>query len=56
MSITEKSSIYSYGVVVLEILSGCRDVNTQIGDGLHFREWVKKKMESFKTSCYSSCL
>lgn len=43
MNITEKSDVYSYGVVLLEILSGRSAVEPQIGDGLHIVEWVKKK-------------
>ncbi|KAM3361265.1 LRR receptor-like serine/threonine-protein kinase RGI5 [Capsicum galapagoense] len=48
VNITEKSDVYSYGVVLLEILSGRSAVDTQIGDGLHIVEWVKKKMGSFE--------
>ncbi|KAM1456849.1 hypothetical protein ACFX13_034945 [Malus domestica] len=48
MNITEKSDVYSYGVVLLEILSGRSAVQPQIGDGLHIVEWVKKKMGSFE--------
>lgn len=48
MNITEKSDVYSYGVVLLEILSGRSAVENQVGDGLHIVEWVKKKMGSFE--------
>jgi Leucine-rich repeat (LRR) protein len=48
MNITEKSDVYSYGVVLLEILSGRSAVEPQIGDGLHIVEWVKKKMGTFE--------
>lgn len=48
MNITEKSDVYSYGVVLLEILSGRSAIETQVGDGLHIVEWVKKKMSSFE--------
>ncbi|GMN60556.1 hypothetical protein TIFTF001_029644 [Ficus carica] len=48
MNITEKSDVYSYGVVLLEILSGRSAVDPQVGDGLHIVEWVKKKMGSFE--------
>ncbi|KAL5975501.1 hypothetical protein ACLOJK_019823 [Asimina triloba] len=48
MNITEKSDVYSYGVVLLEILTGRSAVEPQIGDGLHIVEWVKKKMGSFE--------
>lgn len=48
MNITEKSDVYSYGVVLLEIISGRSAVEPHIGDGLHIVEWVKKKMGSFE--------
>ncbi|XP_058111052.1 LRR receptor-like serine/threonine-protein kinase RGI5 [Magnolia sinica] len=48
MNITEKSDVYSYGVVLLEILSGRSAVESHVGDGLHIVEWVKKKMGSFE--------
>ncbi|KAL4281764.1 hypothetical protein GQ457_03G029390 [Hibiscus cannabinus] len=38
----------NYGVVLLEILTGRSAVGSQVGDGLHIVEWVKKKMGSFK--------
>ncbi|KAL8030358.1 hypothetical protein ABFX02_14G282200 [Erythranthe guttata] len=47
-NITEKSDVYSYGVVLLEILSGRSAVEPQIGEGMHIVEWVKKKMGSFE--------
>lgn len=48
LNITEKSDVYSYGVVLLEILSGRSAIQPQAGDGLHIVEWVKKKMGSFE--------
>ncbi|KAI3465426.1 hypothetical protein Pfo_022089 [Paulownia fortunei] len=48
VNITEKSDVYSYGVVLLEILSGRSAVEPQIGDGQHIVEWVRKKMGSFE--------
>lgn len=49
MNITEKSDVYSYGVVLLEILSGRSAIENQVmGDGQHIVEWVKKKMGSFE--------
>ncbi|KAJ4847502.1 hypothetical protein Tsubulata_012251, partial [Turnera subulata] len=48
MNITEKSDVYSYGVVLLEIISGRSAVESQVGDGQHIVEWVKKKMGSFE--------
>lgn len=40
--------MYSYGVVLLEILSGRSAIEPQVGDGMHIVEWVKKKMGSFE--------
>ncbi|KAK3018092.1 hypothetical protein RJ639_004777 [Escallonia herrerae] len=48
MNITEKSDVYSYRVVLLEILSGRSAIKSQVGDGVHIVEWVKKKMGSFE--------
>lgn len=48
VNITEKSDVYSYGVVLLEILSGRSAIEPQVGDGMHIVEWVKKKMGSFE--------
>lgn len=48
MNITEKSDVYSYGVVLLEILSGRSAVENRVREGSHIVEWVKKKMGSFE--------
>lgn len=48
MKITEKSDVYSYDVVLLEILRGRSAVESRVGDGLHIVDWVKKKMGSIK--------
>ncbi|GAA0150751.1 hypothetical protein LIER_09618 [Lithospermum erythrorhizon] len=48
VNITEKSDVYSYGVVLLELLSGRSAIEPQAGDGLHIVEWVKRKMGSFE--------
>lgn len=42
MKITEKSDVYSYGVVVLEVLTGKQPIDPTIPDGLHIVDWVKK--------------
>ncbi|XP_028551927.1 probable LRR receptor-like serine/threonine-protein kinase At1g34110 isoform X2 [Dendrobium catenatum] len=47
-NITEKSDVYSYGVVLLEILSGRSAIEPMAADGLHIVEWVKKMMGSFE--------
>lgn len=43
MKITEKSDVYSYGVVVLEVLTGKQPIDPTIPDGLHVVDWVKQK-------------
>lgn len=41
MKITEKSDVYSYGVVMLEVLTGKQPIDPTIPDGLHIVEWVR---------------
>ncbi|XP_073024376.1 uncharacterized protein [Primulina eburnea] len=43
MKITEKSDVYSYGVVVLEVLTGKQTTDTTIPEGLHIVDWVRQK-------------
>ncbi|KAK9944893.1 hypothetical protein M0R45_010436 [Rubus argutus] len=43
MKITEKSDVYSYGVVVLEMLTGKQPIDPTIPDGLHIVDWVRQK-------------
>lgn len=43
MKITEKSDVYSYGVVVLEVLTGKQPIDPTIPDGLHVVDWVRQK-------------
>ncbi|KAK8956462.1 putative LRR receptor-like serine/threonine-protein kinase [Platanthera guangdongensis] len=47
-NITEKSDVYSYGVVLLEILSGRSAIEPMDADRLHIVDWAKKKMGSFE--------
>ncbi|KAI5315589.1 hypothetical protein L3X38_044765 [Prunus dulcis] len=42
MKITEKSDVYSYGVVVLEVLTGKQPIDPTIPDGLHIVDWARK--------------
>lgn len=43
MKITEKSDVYSYGVVVLEVLTGKQPIDPTIPDGIHLVDWVRQK-------------
>ncbi|RLM65892.1 LRR receptor-like serine/threonine-protein kinase RCH1 [Panicum miliaceum] len=43
MKITEKSDVYSYGVVVLEVLTGKQPIDPTIPDGLHVVDWVRRR-------------
>lgn len=46
MKITEKSDVYSYGVVVLEVLTGKQPIDPTIPEGLHVVDWVRQKRGS----------
>lgn len=43
MKITEKSDVYSYGVVLLEVLTGKQPIDPTIPDGLHVVDWVRQR-------------
>ncbi|KAL4337875.1 hypothetical protein S245_040584 [Arachis hypogaea] len=43
MKITEKSDVYSYGVVVLEVLTGKQPIDPTIPEGVHIVDWVRQK-------------
>lgn len=44
LQVDEKSDIYSYGVVLMEILSGKRSVDSEFGDGNSIVDWVRSKI------------
>ncbi|GAB2222119.1 hypothetical protein Drorol1_Dr00013320 [Drosera rotundifolia] len=46
LQVDEKSDIYSFGVVLLEILSGKRSVEPEFGDGNSIVEWVRTKVKT----------
>lgn len=46
LQVDEKSDIYSYGVVLMEILSGKRSVVAEFGDGNSIVDWVKTKIRT----------
>jgi len=46
LQVNEKIDIYSYGVVLMEILSGKRSVDQEFDEGENIVDWVKSKMKS----------
>ncbi|XP_042512402.1 leucine-rich repeat receptor-like protein kinase TDR [Macadamia integrifolia] len=46
LQVDEKSDIYSFGVVLMEILSGKRSVDAEFGDGNNIVDWVRSKIKS----------
>ncbi|XWS60111.1 hypothetical protein CRYUN_Cryun07bG0006400 [Craigia yunnanensis] len=46
LQVDEKSDIYSFGVVLMEILSGKRSVDSEFGDGNNIVDWVRSKIKS----------
>ncbi|KAM1162751.1 hypothetical protein FF1_001752 [Malus domestica] len=46
LQVDEKSDIYSYGVVLMEILSGKRSVDAEFGDGNSIVDWVRSKIKT----------
>lgn len=46
IKITEKSDVYSYGVVLLEIITGKKPVDPSFPDGQHVIQWVRDHLKS----------
>ncbi|CAN0890374.1 Leucine-rich repeat receptor-like serine/threonine-protein kinase RGI4 [Linum grandiflorum] len=48
LKITEKSDVYSYGVVLLEIITGKKPVDPSFPDEQHVIQWVREHLKSKK--------
>ncbi|KAG4116967.1 hypothetical protein ERO13_D12G200200v2 [Gossypium hirsutum] len=46
LQVDEKSDIYSFGVVLMEILSGKKSVDSEFGDGNSIVDWVRSKIKN----------
>ncbi|KAJ4954172.1 hypothetical protein NE237_031004 [Protea cynaroides] len=46
LQVDEKSDIYSFGVVLMEIVSGKRSMDAEFGDGNSIVDWVRSKMKN----------
>lgn len=48
MKITEKSDVYSYGVVLLELITGKEPTDNQIPGGIHITTWINRELREKK--------
>ncbi|KAK6164391.1 hypothetical protein DH2020_001255 [Rehmannia glutinosa] len=48
LKVDEKSDIYSYGVVLMELLTGKRPLEPEFGESVDIVEWIRRKMRSNK--------
>ncbi|KAL6516211.1 hypothetical protein OROGR_019516 [Orobanche gracilis] len=46
LKVDEKSDIYSYGVVLMELLTGKRPLDTEFGDSIDIVEWIRGKIRT----------
>lgn len=44
LKVDEKIDIYSYGVVLLELLTGKRPLDSEFGESVDIVEWIRKKI------------
>ncbi|GFP85394.1 leucine-rich repeat receptor-like protein kinase pxl2 [Phtheirospermum japonicum] len=44
MKVDEKSDIYSFGVVLMELLTGKRPIEPEFGDSVDIVEWVRRRL------------
>ncbi|KAI3460995.1 hypothetical protein Pfo_017658 [Paulownia fortunei] len=48
LKVDEKSDIYSYGVVLMELLTGKRPLDPEFGESIDIVEWIRRKMRDNK--------
>nr|APU94831.1 leucine-rich repeat receptor-like protein kinase [Pohlia nutans] len=46
LKVNEKSDIYSFGVVLMELLTGKKPIETEFGDGVDIVQWVRRKIQT----------
>ncbi|KAG0570709.1 hypothetical protein KC19_6G182300 [Ceratodon purpureus] len=46
LKVNEKSDIYSFGVVLMELLTGKRPIEAEFGDGVDIVQWVRRKIQT----------
>ncbi|KAI3817905.1 hypothetical protein L1987_11705 [Smallanthus sonchifolius] len=46
LQVDEKSDIYSFGVLLMELISGKRSVDSEFGDGNSIVDWVRSKVKT----------
>ncbi|KAL8524585.1 hypothetical protein ACS0TY_014258 [Phlomoides rotata] len=46
LKMTEKSDVYSYGIVILEVLTGMEPTDPRIPDGKHIVPWVYEELRT----------
>ncbi|XP_059663692.1 MDIS1-interacting receptor like kinase 1-like [Cornus florida] len=45
LKVDEKSDIYSYGVVLMELLTGKRPLDPEFGESVEIVEWIRRKIQ-----------